>query len=71
MIPDKKGAEEPRWRKSSYSGGESGNCVEMRQTRNQLAVRDSKNPDGTVLRFSTEAGRAFVAAATAGPFLRD
>jgi hypothetical protein len=31
----------PSWRKSSYSGGEGGNCVEL---SNAGAVRDSKNP---------------------------
>jgi hypothetical protein len=34
------------WRKSSYSGsGATGNCVELALG----AVRDSKNPDGSVL----------------------
>lgn len=35
------------WRKSSYSGGEGGNCIELRNTLD--AVRDSKRPDGPVL----------------------
>ena len=35
------------WRKSSYSGGEGGNCVELRSTLD--AVRDSKQPNGAVL----------------------
>ncbi len=30
------------WRKSSHSGGNNGNCVELKNTRD--AVRDSKNP---------------------------
>jgi hypothetical protein len=30
------------WRKSSYSGGEGGNCIEVRSTVD--AVRDSKRP---------------------------
>jgi hypothetical protein len=34
------------WRKSSYSGeGATGNCVELALG----AVRDSKNPDGSML----------------------
>lgn len=37
----------PTWRKSSRSGGEGGNCVELIGTLN--AVRDSKNPTGPVL----------------------
>lgn len=35
------------WRKSSFSGGEGGNCVEL---ANIGAVRDGKNPTGSVLR---------------------
>lgn len=34
----------PRWRKSSYSGGNN-NCVEAAQIAGAVAVRDSKNPD--------------------------
>jgi hypothetical protein len=36
------------WRKSSYSGGENSECVELAGTFD--AVRDSKNPDGPILR---------------------
>jgi hypothetical protein len=36
-----------RWRKSSYSGGEGGQCVEVAGTLG--AVRDSKNPAGPTL----------------------
>ncbi|HEV7648269.1 MAG TPA: DUF397 domain-containing protein [Actinophytocola sp.] len=35
-----------RWRKSSYSSGQGGNCVELAYAG---AVRDSKNPGGPVL----------------------
>lgn len=34
------------WRKSSFSGGDNGDCVELARSG---AVRDSKNPDGPVL----------------------
>lgn len=37
-----------RWRKSSYSGGENDDCVELAGTLD--AIRDSKNPAGPVLR---------------------
>jgi hypothetical protein len=47
------------WRKSSYSGGQ-GNCVEVAPLRDGIAVRDSKNPGGPVLRFSADAWQAFV-----------
>jgi hypothetical protein len=43
------------WRKSSYSTG-SGNCVEVaRNIPGAVAVRDSKDPSGPVLRFTPEA----------------
>ncbi|MFD0315783.1 DUF397 domain-containing protein [Streptomyces flavalbus] len=51
------------WRKSSYSGGSGGDCVEVAETHPTLIpVRDSKNPDGPKLTFQTEAWSAFVTA---------
>lgn len=35
-----------RWKKSSFSGGEGGECVELATTE---LVRDSKNPTGPTL----------------------
>lgn len=43
MIPD---PTMMRWRKSSYSSGQNGNCVELAYVG---AMRDSKNPTGPVL----------------------
>ena len=40
------------WRKSSRSGQEGGDCVEMTDLTSLVAVRDSKNPDGPKLIFS-------------------
>ncbi|HCU94397.1 MAG TPA: DUF397 domain-containing protein [Actinobacteria bacterium] len=49
------------WRKSSYSNT-GANCVEVARTRSgKVAVRDSKNPDGAVLRFSLDEWKKFVA----------
>jgi Domain of unknown function (DUF397) len=42
---------EERWRKSTFSGGGSGNCVEVAVTAAAVAVRDSKHPDGPHLEF--------------------
>jgi Domain of unknown function (DUF397) len=39
------------WRKSSYSGANGGNCVEIAAVVRRVAVRDSKDPDGPVLAF--------------------
>jgi hypothetical protein len=48
------------WRKSSYSGSNGGNCVEVAALPgNVLAVRDSKNPDGPALTFSRAEWRTF------------
>ncbi|TCO41650.1 DUF397 domain-containing protein [Actinocrispum wychmicini] len=43
------------WRKSSFSGGEGGNCVELAldpDDSRRCFVRDSKNPDGPVLHLN-------------------
>lgn len=37
------------WRKSRRSGGDNGNCVEL---ASDGAARDSKNPNGPILRVS-------------------
>jgi hypothetical protein len=42
-----------KWVKSSYSSGTGGNCVEVaRNLPGIVAVRDSKDPSGPVLRFT-------------------
>lgn len=38
-----------RWRKSSYSGGNGGACVEIMSDGHRIvAIRDSKNPGPTL-----------------------
>ncbi|MGP3968469.1 DUF397 domain-containing protein [Streptomyces sp. 6N223] len=51
------------WRKSSYSGGGNGNCVEVSTAHPTTAipVRDSKNPTGPALLFPTPAWSGFLA----------
>ena len=39
------------WRKSSYSGANGGNCVEVADGPGSVLVRDSKDPDGPRLAF--------------------
>ncbi|MCD0448864.1 DUF397 domain-containing protein [Actinocorallia sp. API 0066] len=34
----------PTWRKSSYSGPQGGDCVEVAPLPGAIGVRDSKNP---------------------------
>ena len=55
------------WRKSSYSGSNGRNCVEVAALPgNSLAVRDSKTPAGPVLTFSRADWRSFTAALKSG-----
>jgi Domain of unknown function (DUF397) len=50
------------WRKSSYSGGQGGNCVEAAGQGCRVLVRDSKQAGtGPVLRFTAGAWRRFAA----------
>ncbi|MFI1438000.1 DUF397 domain-containing protein [Streptomyces fructofermentans] len=50
-----------RWRRSSYSNGEGGNCVEIADgVPGVLPVRDSKSPDGPVLVLGERAWSEFV-----------
>ncbi|MFF3375627.1 DUF397 domain-containing protein [Streptomyces sp. NPDC002680] len=49
------------WHKSSYSGGDGGNCLEVAPGHPTLVpVRDSKNPQGPKLTLRPEAWTAFV-----------
>jgi len=50
-----------RWRKSSPSGGNGGQCVEVAQNLPAIvAVRDSKDPGGTPLVVTRAAWAAFL-----------
>ncbi|CND99599.1 Domain of uncharacterised function (DUF397) [Mycobacterium tuberculosis] len=40
------------WRKSSYSGSDGGQCVELASVENAVAIRDSKDPHGPILVIS-------------------
>jgi uncharacterized protein DUF397 len=55
------------WRKARRSMA-NGNCVEVRPVRGAIAVRDSQNPGGLVLAYSTESWHAFTQAARLGRF---
>ena len=46
------------WRKSSYSSGDGGQCVEVASAEG-VAVRDTTNRDGGTLTFSAEAWQRF------------
>ncbi|NYH42718.1 hypothetical protein HNR22_002445 [Micromonospora jinlongensis] len=53
------------WRKSSRSGS-NGQCVEVRDRRGQVDVRDSKAPNTGMLSFEPAAWDAFVGSLKAG-----
>ncbi|MFF4922768.1 DUF397 domain-containing protein [Kitasatospora sp. NPDC001261] len=56
------------WRRSTYSNGQ-GNCIEIADgLASTIPVRDSKDPNGPALAFTTEAWRAFVSGVQAGDF---
>jgi hypothetical protein len=58
-----------QWRKSSYSNGNGGACVEVAQNLpGAVAVRDSKDPDGPKLAFAPAEWLAFTAGVRAGQF---
>lgn len=48
------------WRKSSYSGTGSNNCVEAAAIAGRAAVRDSKLTDGPVGLYSAKAWAALI-----------
>ena len=56
------GLDHADWRKSSYSGTNGGNCVEVaRNLPGIVAVRDSKDPAGPALAFTPADWEAFTA----------
>jgi hypothetical protein len=50
------------WRKSSHSGGQGTECVEVARADRLTAVRDSKNPTGPVLSFTQTEWATFLTA---------
>jgi hypothetical protein len=71
------------WRKSSYTGSNGGNCVEVAELTDVaagseqkiahtelIAIRDSKNPDGPKLFFNPAEWDAFLNGVKASEFHR-
>jgi Domain of unknown function (DUF397) len=57
------------WSKSSYSSSSGGDCIEFSRIFAHIGivpVRDSKDPQGPALAFSSAAWSSFVAAVKAG-----
>jgi Domain of unknown function (DUF397) len=66
------GQQPHRWVKSTYSGGEGGNCIEWAPDHVAVAgtvpVRDSKDPEGPALAFGVDAFASFVQAVKVNEF---
>lgn len=58
-------AESLAWFKSSYSGGDGGDCVEVAAGAGAVHVRDSKDVTRPALRLSRDAWAGFVGLASA------
>lgn len=56
-----------RWRKSSRSGSNGGDCVEVARLGDMIAVRDSKDPSGPALVFTRRVFAAFARGRGDGP----
>jgi hypothetical protein len=60
-----------RWRKSTRSGGNGGNCVEITDNLpDVVGLRDSKDPSGPALTFMPIDWTAFLTAVKIGTFTR-
>ena len=55
------------WRKSSHSGSNGGNCLEISAAPGTVAVRDSNDPHGPVLTFDSQNWQRFADKVKAAP----
>jgi hypothetical protein len=58
--------EQPAWRKASFCA--SGECVEVAQRNGMIVLRDSKEPLGSMLHYTTDEWQSFVRGIKAGEF---
>lgn len=55
-----RGPTEPIWRKSSYSGSQGDNCVEVGSAAATVSVRDTKNRPAGMITVSAETWARFI-----------
>jgi hypothetical protein len=58
--------EQPAWQKASFCA--SGECVEIAQQNGMIVLRDSKDPRGSMLHYTSEEWQSFVRGIKAGEF---
>ncbi|TYB38375.1 DUF397 domain-containing protein [Actinomadura chibensis] len=56
-----------RWRKSTHSGGDEGNCVEIADLSDRIAIRDSKAPTAGHLALTRQSFAALLNHLTSQP----
>ena len=67
---DVRPASDAQWFKSSLSFS-NGNCVEVANLGGgEIGVRDSKSPEGSILRFTSDEWQAFIGGVRNGEFDR-
>ncbi|GAA2419800.1 DUF397 domain-containing protein [Streptomyces glaucus] len=66
MTASPQSVSEPRWFKSSHSGGNATECVECARVPHGTLIRDSKRATGPVVPVGSEAWRRFVGAVGRG-----
>ena len=67
MSLDSATPETLQWRKALRSLG-NGNCVEVAPLTSGVLVRDSKDPNGPLIGYSTDSWKSFVMRARTGSF---
>ncbi|KJK34126.1 hypothetical protein UK15_37355 [Streptomyces variegatus] len=58
---------EPRWFKSSYSGGNATECLECSYGANGALIRDSKISTGPIVLVGSDAWRCFIGSIRSTP----
>ncbi|GAB2839046.1 hypothetical protein GCM10022221_43210 [Actinocorallia aurea] len=58
--------ESPLWRRSSYTGANGGNCVELARSSHTVLARDSKHPQNGHLTLTPQTSRTLLHAVRNG-----